>query len=231
MPVTVVTATELITGQKMDVSEFLRRWEDLPDVKFAELIDGIVHVPSPLSLDHARHDTLIIGWLLQYAIATPGCECANNATWTMLDNLPQPDAFLRILPSHGGQSSDKGKYPSGAPELIVELCLTSTEVDFGPKLTLYERACVREYVTIELLRKRIVWRILEDGTYKPQARPEDGVLRSRIFPGLWLDVAAFWADDGAKMMAALKAGLETEEHRRFVASLAAKRIKRSRSLR
>jgi hypothetical protein len=145
----------------------------------------------------------------------------------MLDNVPQPDVFLRILPSHGGQSWDKRKdkvdHLAGAPELVVEVCLTSTEVDFGPKLILYERACVREYVTIEVLRKRIVWLFLEDGTYKPQLSPEDGILRSRIFPGLWLDMAAFWAVDVAKTIETLKVGLETGEHQRFVASLAARR--------
>jgi Uma2 family endonuclease len=167
MPTTAVATLELITGQRMDANEFLRRWEDLPDLKFAELIDGFVHVPSPLSFDHAARDGRIHWWLTVCADATPGCHFGCNATWHMLDSIPQPDAFLRIDPSRGGQSRDKGKYPAGAPELVVEVCLTSTEVDFGPKLTLYERACVREYVTIELVRNRIVWRILEDGTYKP----------------------------------------------------------------
>jgi len=223
MPSTAVATAELITGQRMDVDEFLRRWEELPELKFAELIDGVVHVPSPLMLDHGSTDFTIHWWLKQYAIATPGCQGANNTTWRMLDNAPQPDAILRILPSHGGQSRDEDKYGAGAPELVVEICLTSTEVDFGPKLALYRRAGVREYITIELLRKRIVWRFLVDGKYFLQDPPGDGILRSQTFPGLWLDVAAFWADDGPKMMVALNAGLDTEEHRGFVASLAAKK--------
>ena len=70
----------------------------------------------------------------------------------MLDNAPQPDAYLRILPSHGGQSGDEARYCTGAPELAVEICLTSTEVDFGPKRKLYQRAGVREYITIETFK-------------------------------------------------------------------------------
>jgi Uma2 family endonuclease len=210
----------------MDAGEFLRCREALPELKFAELIDGIVHIPSPLMLDHGDIDLRVDSWLKLYVHATPGTQAACNATCQMLDDVPQPDVFLRVRPSHRGQSRDKRKgeadYLVGAPELVIEMCLTSTEVDFGPKLVLYECACVREYITIELLRKRIVWRILEDGTYKPLPPPEDGVLRSRFFPGLWLDVVAFWADDGAKMTAALTAGLSTEEHQRFIASLAAK---------
>jgi Uma2 family endonuclease len=101
---------------------------------------------------------------------------------------------------------DRGPYGGGAPELIAEICLASTEVDFGPKAALYKAAGVREYITIEMFRQRIVWRMLEDCAYITQEVPADGILRSRIFPGLWLDMAAFWADDDAKMQAALNAG-------------------------
>jgi hypothetical protein len=72
----------------------------------------------------------------------------------MSGSVPQPDVYLRILPSHGGQSrneGNEGEYGTDAPELVAEVCDTSTEVDFGPKLALYERAGVPEYVTFELL--------------------------------------------------------------------------------
>jgi Uma2 family endonuclease len=222
MPSPVLTATELVTGERMTVEEFLCCWEELPDLKNAELIDGVVHVPSPVSLDHGNLDTLIHLWLAYYAQATPGCQAGNNATWLMLNSAPQTDAHLRILPSYGGQSRDERRYGAGAPELAVEICLTSTEVDFGPKRKLYQRAGVREYITIELFWKRMVWRVLdENAVYVPQEIPPDGIARSRVFPGLWLDVAAFWAEDGAKMLAALNAGLVSEDHQKFVARLAA----------
>lgn len=218
----VITATGLVTGDRMDVGEFLRRWEELPELKKAELIDGSVYVPSPVTLEHARRDKRILWWLTQYSDATPGCECGENGTWLMLDSAPQPDAFLRILPSHGGQSRDVDQYCAGAPELAVEICATSTEVDFGPKLRLYQRAGVREYITVETLVKRIVWRLLDQGAYFIQGIPADGILRSRVFPGLWLDVAGFWVDDGANMLATLNAGLTSDDHQRFVQSLAGK---------
>jgi Uma2 family endonuclease len=217
----VVTATELVTGERMTAEEFLRRWEELPDLKNAELIDGIVHVPSPVGCQHGGLSSRIIWWIAYYKQATSGCEAGSRATWLMLDSVPQPDVYLRILPSHGGQSWNEGLYGGGAPELIAEVCETSTEVDFGPKRKLYQRAGVREYITIEVLWKRIVWRVLENGVYVSQEVPPDGILRSQIFPGLWLDVEAFWADDGAKMLAALNAGLASEDHQKFVARLAA----------
>ena len=216
----VVTATELVTGERMNVEEFLRRWEELPGLKNAELIDGVVHVPSPVSREHGSLDFLIHWWLAHYVQATPGCQGGSNSTWLMLDSAPQPDAYLRILPSHGGQSGDEKRFCTGAPELAVEICLTSTEVDFGPKRKLYQRAGVREYITIELLWKRIVWRVLENAVYVVPTLPPDGIARSQVFPGLWLDVAAFWAGDGAKMLAALNAGLASQDHQQFVERVA-----------
>lgn len=217
-----VAATELVTGERMDVEEFLRRWEELPDLKNAELIDGIVHVPSLVSCEHGSLSSRIIWWIGYYWQATPGCEAGSRSTWLMSGSVPQPDVYLRILPAHGGQSRNEGQYGGGAPELMAEVCETSTEVDFGPKRRLYQRAGVREYITIELLCKRMVWRVLdENGVYVAQKLPANGVLRSHVFPGLWLDVAAFWAGDDAKMLAALNAGLSSEDHQKFVDRLRA----------
>jgi Uma2 family endonuclease len=217
----VVRPPGLVTGERVTVEEFLRRWEDLPDLKNAELIDGVVYVPSPVSLDHGRLDSRIILWLAYYAQATPGCDNGNNSTWLMSGSAPQPDAYLQILPSHGGQSGSHGPLGAGAPELAVEICVTSTEVDFGPKLALYQRAGVREYITVELFGPRMIWRVVENGAYVAQTLPADGIVRSQFFPGLWLDVAAFWANDRAKMLAVLNAGLASQDHRTFVERLAA----------
>jgi Uma2 family endonuclease len=216
-----VAKPPLLTGQRMSLKEFLRRWKELPDLKKAELIDGVVYVPSPVSREHGSLDSLMIWWLAHYAQATPGCEVGNNSTWLMLGSAPQPDTYLRILPSSGGQSGNEEQYCIGAPELAVEICVTSTDLDFGSKLALYQRAGVREYITIELFGERLVWRVLENGVYVSQGILADGIFRSQIFPGLWLDLAAFWNKDGARMLAALNAGLASEEHRRFVERLAA----------
>jgi Uma2 family endonuclease len=216
---TLIESAALATGDRMDKAEFLCRWEALPELKRAELIEGVVFVPSPLSRNHGNADTTITGWIWLYTVATPGCEAGSNTTWEMLESVPQPDVHLRIDRERGGQSFVRGKYPVGAPELAVEICLTSTEVDFGPKLRLYRLAGVREYITIELLAKRIVWRVLRDGAYYALDPDPDGVLRSTVFPGLWLDQDAFWANDAARMLATLEAGLASEEHKEFAARL------------
>ena len=114
----------LIAGDRLTRDEFLRRWEAMPKVKFAELIGGIVHMPSPLSRGHAVPDFRVGCWLATYAAFTPGCEGGNNCTWLMREDSPQPDVYLRLLPEHGGQSTNAGPYPEGAPELLAEICLS-----------------------------------------------------------------------------------------------------------
>jgi Uma2 family endonuclease len=217
-----ISSAELITGQRMTREEFLCRWEALPDLKNAELIEGIVYVASPVSNDHGTFDTLTHWWLTHYAFHTPGCESGNNVTWMMLDNSPQPDAFLMISPEYGGQARPHGKFWGGAPELAVEVCITSTEHDFGPKLALYQRAGVREYITLESFWKRIVWRVLVNGSYVEIKPDADGYYRSRVFPGLWLDGAALWKRKGATLQSVLEQGLASAEHAAFVKQLEAR---------
>ncbi len=100
----------LVRGDKLTREEFLRRWEAMPNVKFAELIGGIVYMPSPLSLGHGDRDNSVGTWLGVYAASTPGCQASNNATCLMEDDVPQPDSHLRLLADYGGQSWEEGLY-------------------------------------------------------------------------------------------------------------------------
>jgi Uma2 family endonuclease len=112
-------------GDRMSCDEFLERWERMPDVKFAELIDGIVYMPSPLSYDHSRCDGLL-QWLFgTYAASSGVCQVLPNATWLMLESVPQPDVALRLLPEFGGRTRTSGVLCSGAPELVVEIARSS----------------------------------------------------------------------------------------------------------
>src|SRR5437899_5959640 len=96
----------LENGDCLTAAEFLRRYERMPQIKKAELIEGIVYMGSPVRYrQHAAPDNLIQTWLGYYAARTPGTECATNATERLdIDNVPQPDALLRILPECGGVS-------------------------------------------------------------------------------------------------------------------------------
>src|SRR5690349_11447752 len=129
-------------GDRLTREEFLERWECMPALKFAELIDGVVYLPSPVSSEHSRKDHTLQMWTGLYAARSGVAEVLPNATWLMAESAPQPDVALRLRPEYGGQSRDEKKYAAGAPEFAGEVSRSSRSYDLGPKLALYERAGV-----------------------------------------------------------------------------------------
>jgi Uma2 family endonuclease len=214
-------AQPLITGIRLSREEFLRRWESLPELKKAELIEGIVFVPSPVGRRHSFFDTKLSAWLFLYAAHTPWTEAGSDATCDLIGSMPQPDSFLLIL---GGNETHEKKFVDVAPELVVEICDTSTDYDYGPKLDLYRRAGVKEYITVDTMHGWLVWRILIDGDYKHLAAGDEGVLRSPTFPGLWLNPEHVWLADSIPMIELLQQGIASPEHSAFVQSLSEKNL-------
>lgn len=209
----------LSEGDRLDSAEFLRRWEAMPELKHAELIDGVVFMPSPVSITHGTVHNDVSGWVFFYRTKTPGCQAGNDTTWIMgPKDVPQPDTYLRILPEFGGQSSESGSCGFGAPELVVEVSGSSRSRDLGVKLDLYRRTGVREYLTVSLRPRKTIWRELVRGRYREIAPGDDGLIRSHAFPGLWLDPAAIW---NGNILAAAERGLRSPEHAAFVQQLAA----------
>src|SRR5438094_538679 len=127
-------------GQRLTVKEFLRRWEAMPELHYAELIEGVVYMSSPVRTEHGTNDFDVGGWLCVYSAYTPGCDGGKEGTWFMLTSAPQPDCYLWIPAEYGGQSTIRGNYHWGAPELAAEVCLSSADYDLGVKKLLYQRA-------------------------------------------------------------------------------------------
>ena len=216
----------LENGDCLAAPEFLRRYEAMPQVKKAELINGVVYMGSPVRyLQHGQPDGWIQTWLGVYAAHTPGAECVPNTTAQLdIDNVPQPDAMLRIHEDCGGQSRvDEQDYLAGAPELVVEIAASTASIDLRDKLRAYRRNGVREYVVWRTQDRVLDWFVLREGDYQPLAPAAKGVFHSAVFPGLWLAVKPLLALDGAAVLATLQAGLKSAEHRAFVARLAAAR--------
>ena len=227
IPASPPAPSPLLEGDSLTSDEFLRRWEEIPDLKHAELIDRIVYMPSPVSLGHQELNVFLAGWLNFYALVTPGCRPGGEGTWLMGEGqVPQPDVALRILPEYGGQSRVEGLYPSGAPELIVEVAGSSRSRDFGSKKRLYERAGVREYLIAVPRSQELFAFSLTSSSATPGFQPTEadagGVFKSQCFPGLWLDTKALWALDLPRMNEVLQRGLATPEHAEFVARLVKK---------
>jgi Uma2 family endonuclease len=209
-------------GDRLSREEFERRYERMPHGKKAELIEGIVYIPAPArARSHAIPQGDLSGWLGVYASETPGVECAENGTVRLdLDNEPQPDLILFKLLAKGGQSRiSADDYIEGAPELVVEIAGSSRAYDLHQKKGAYRRNGVREYLAWITGEQRLVWWELRDGEYQEIVPHAEGLLRSAVFPGLWLDARALLKGDKKAVLAALRQGLDSPEHRDFLASV------------
>jgi hypothetical protein len=214
----------LVEGQHLDQPTFHALYEMMPPGTRAELINGVVFMPSPVGPAHGRAHVPVIVWLDYYAENTPGVEVLDNTTTILgLRSEAQPDAMLRILPDWGGRTRDEKGIIRGAPELVVEVSKATRYVDLGPKLADYERAGVLEYVVYALDPYEVIWFEQDQGVLNRRPIPGDGIGRSAVFPGLWLDPLALVDNDGRRLRAVLDLGFATPEHAAFVAQLAAKR--------
>jgi Uma2 family endonuclease len=178
---------------------------------------------------HGEPDNCLATWLGTYWAGTPGVCGAGNASDRLdMDNEPQPDGLLYIEPESGGQATiSDDDYLEGAPELIGEVTASSASYDLGPKLNAYRRNGVKEYVVWRVLDKDIDWFILREGRYHRQPLGSDGIYRSEVFLGLWLDKAAMVRRDLAQVLKVLQQGLASAEHQDFVTRLAAARRRKS----
>jgi Uma2 family endonuclease len=234
---TAPTIPPLRNGDRLSRVEFERRYDAMPHLKKAELIEGVVYIPSPdfylpggsdplmsspVSFRrHANPHYKIINWLGHYSAATPGLEGGDNGSLRLdLDNMPQPDAFLIILSSHGGQARiSDDDYVEGAPELVVEVAYSSVSYDLHAKLHVFRRNGVREYVVWRVEDWVIDWYILREGRFEPASPTPEGHYRSEVFPGLRLDPAALVRGDLSAVFEVVQRGLATPEHADFVARL------------
>lgn len=87
----------------------------------------------------------------------------------------------------------------GAPDLVVEIVSQgSVSEDRVRKFTEYERAGVREYWLIDPRprKQQADFYVLgEDGAFHSQPIDDDGVYRSAVLPGFWLNVDWLFADE------------------------------------
>lgn len=209
-------------GDRLSRAEFEWRHQAHPEIKKAELVEGIVYVQTAVHFEqHGRPHSEVVGWLSVYRAATPGVLAGDNVTIRLdFENEVQPDALLRLEPEHGGRSHvTEDDYLEGPPELIVEIAASSTAYDLHVKRRVYARSGVREYLAVQMYEQRLDWFVLREGVYETLTPDEDGVLRSEVFPELWLQPAALWSGDLATMLAVLQEGLASPEHAAFLARL------------
>jgi hypothetical protein len=212
----------LENGDCLTRYEFERRYDAMPELKKAELIEGLVYMPSPVrAKQHGNPHNDLSTWLGLYRWDTPGVWVADNSTVRLdLDNEPQPDIAVYLDPQLGGQVViGPDGYIEGAPEMVVEVTASTVSIDLGPKMHVYRRSGVREYVVWRVQDGALDWFVLRQGQYDRPAPDAVGVYRSEVFPGLWLAASALLAGNLVQVRQTLQQGLASPEHTQFVALL------------
>ena len=213
----------LTNGDKLTRYEFERRYNAVSKPKKAELIEGIVYImPAAVRFrSHGQPHGRILTWLGNYEAMTPGVALGVEPTVRLdLDNEPQPDAVLIILPEAGGQTRiSEDDYIEGAPELVIEIAASSVAIDLHGKKQAYRRNGVREYIVWQVLDQKLSWFSLEQGEYLELLPNEKGILQSRVFPGLWLAVNELLTGNMQIVLNVLQAGLQSVEHADFIERL------------
>jgi hypothetical protein len=97
----------LENGDRLSQAGFERRYQAMPQVKKAELIEGVTYVAFPLRIkSHGEPHGDLIGWLRSCKVATPGTMLGIKPTvrldrqldWFML----QSDEYVMQLPKEQG---------------------------------------------------------------------------------------------------------------------------------
>ena len=219
LPSSQQTVPILESGDHLTRAEFERRYSRMPEVKKAELIEGIVQRASPVrGRQHGKPHALLMWWLTHYSVVTNGTDVADNATLRLdLDNESQPDALMYQILSGKLRLSEEG-YFEGAPELVAEVAASSVSIDLHAKLKVYRRNQVEEYIVWRVEEGKIDWFALREGEYVPLPL-NAGIYRSEVFPGLWLDTDALIGEESLRVFRVLQEGLDSPEHAAFVLKL------------
>lgn len=214
----------LRTGDRMSRTEYAAIYEPLPTDFRAQLIEGVVYLSGPVKYSHGSATSRLTGLVGMYSGWTKGVSGSLHPTIRLDEmNEPEPDAVLLIDADHGGQTfTPPEDFLTGPPEWIGEVVETRDALEFGPKWNAYARNGVREYVVWCLEDQSITWFILRDGRYEARTPDADGVVRSDVFPGLWLDVVAMIEDNFPRLKVVIEQGLASPEHAAFVAALRAR---------
>lgn len=209
----------LESGDRLIRAEFERRYQATPEKFKAELIEGVVYVTSPVKVFDGTPHAALMTWLGVYWMATPGVSVADNSTIRLdMDNEPQPDALLRLEIGGTSRISEDG-YIEGAPELVAEIATSSAAIDLGAKKTVYRRNGVQEYLVWQTFENRLSWFRLQAEAFVLVEPDAESIIRSTVFPGLWLAVDTLLAGRMREMLSVLQAGIADPAHQMFVQEL------------
>lgn len=205
-------------GDRLTADEFHRRYEAMPHIINANLINGVVYVTPHFRCAHGEANATLCGLFGSYTRRLHGIQELINITWRVdAHNEPQPNFVARYTSRRNGNSRyDSDGFLTGVPEFVGEIADDDTvELDAGPKRELYQRIGVREYFLWRVREKRIDWWGLVDGIYQPVPTDHAGVAHSRVFPGFRVNIPVLLRDDARQVADTIDTGLASPEYQAF----------------
>lgn len=166
----------------------------IPEDQKADLIEGVIHVASPESLEGNE----LIGWVLWVMTGFVDEKDLGRVYFERVafrlgkHQGPEPDiAFVRTDRLHLAQYG----YFDGPPDLAMEFVSPeSVERDYEKKRAQYQAAGVPEYwILDEILQKVTLLCLVAGATEYAEVAAEDGAYRSAVLPGFYLRPEWLWA--------------------------------------
>ena len=188
-------------GDQLSHSEFERRRGLHPEIKKAELINGLVFLEMTVGPAHADVHKMVMTLLGVYEARHPETQALDNATVVLGDDEVQPDALLSRR--EGGRAVLGDQNIQGPPELVIEVAASSSAYEANLKRLLYEGAGVEEYAVLQIFEQQVDWWVARGDRFQRVLPDSAGVFSSTLFDGLRLNATAIWAGDMAAVLAAL----------------------------
>ena len=199
----------LEAGDRLDQRTFHQRYAAMPAGTRAELIEGVVYMPSAVGKIHAKPHGSLATALGTYAAHVPGVEFFDNGS-AVLGNESEVQPDLSLLLTGGQTAETPDGSIAGAPELVCEIASSSESIDLHAKKREYEKYGTREYVVVAVRTARVYWFVRDDADRLAETAADgDGIFRSRIYPGLWIDPAALLHDHPKRVLDVLAMGLQS----------------------
>lgn len=188
--------------RRMTLDEFLA-WDN---AALAEWVDGEISVLTVTD----RHDALtgFLRALLQLWVEEQDLGVVKGEPYAMKlaarPSVREPDIFFVARPN---LPNLRKTYLDGPADLIVEIVSEeSRRRDTGEKRQEYAQNGVREYWIVDYAREQATFlRRNAAGEYEALPPDANGIFRSHVLPGLWLDVAWLWQTPLPKLRAVFRA--------------------------
>ncbi len=177
----------------------------------ADLIDGVIYMASPDSLNSFRLSKWLIALLDDYVLELDLGEIFGIRIAFRLDVRQSPEPDIGFVMKSRLNLAHEG-YFDGPPDAAFEIVSPeSIHRDYHKKRRQYEKYGVREYWIIDQLEETMtLLRLNKRGKYQ-EVRAKDGNYYSEIIDGFWLDPKWLWHSPRPRKADVLKQLLATKD--------------------